>query len=360
MDKLLQLSNINEKQLQSYILRLVSKELNNLSEECYYPKLKGNYYDLLKMTGISENQIKKYGRDFMRKSKAGKAKLQVVLDPYTILNIFLCYYFILNNNIVGFSSSITLQALRQYSNLFYKTFKFCKKESYKTAMEKLSSNHLIKKFKGFSGFVYYLGKEVTRKYLKSYQIEDPEKISISVIELRTRISQSLKSFATLYYKSAEAGDLIKIPKEVEGEEGEKIELQKEEKYSKISNILTKKIIVYKYFDSKLIKKLCKELSISKSVGEGIAQKLNNVNLNNDINFIIKTFLGSLKDISQMCGKAFIVILKLLKQKKKSKELFKYKSKLLELAKKLSIKNENEITFLILYFTIIIHQLLCMN
>ena len=57
METLLKQSKISSG-LQSILLRILSKDINNLSLPCYFPPHKEPYHQLLNATGLTDKEIK--------------------------------------------------------------------------------------------------------------------------------------------------------------------------------------------------------------------------------------------------------------------------------------------------------------
>ena len=66
MDILLKESKVNKPKLKRLITQLTAGELSKLSEPCYYPPLKGPYFQLLSATGLTDKQVKEFIKRFYK------------------------------------------------------------------------------------------------------------------------------------------------------------------------------------------------------------------------------------------------------------------------------------------------------
>ena len=82
MEQLLAKANIKDAQLKSLISRVVAKNLSDLSEPCFYPELKKHYYEFLKLTGLTEKDI----REFVKRRWKGRKEAKFS----TNMQLFIC------------------------------------------------------------------------------------------------------------------------------------------------------------------------------------------------------------------------------------------------------------------------------
>jgi hypothetical protein len=217
MKELLSKSNIKDSQLRSLIVRIVAKNLSSLAEPCYYPELKKHYYEFLKLSGLTEKDIKEFVK---RRWKGRKeAKFLTTTDPIANFYVFLMSYFLSKKDKQAYINLMVLYIIRHYSALLHKHFKFCNDDIFKYTLETLTKTHLFHREKTISNALYYMGQEMIRKWTKGIGKNDLDNISAFMIESRHRVSQSIKSFAQTYYKISEEGVGIKT-EELPGEEDE--------------------------------------------------------------------------------------------------------------------------------------------
>ena len=74
---------------------------------------------------------------------------------------------------------------------------FCNEDVFKYALENLAKTHLFSREKTIPGSLYYLSTEMDKRYGRFIKSGDVEGVTKFITECRTRISQSIKSFAEI-------------------------------------------------------------------------------------------------------------------------------------------------------------------
>jgi hypothetical protein len=370
MQELLNKANIKDLQLKSLIVRTVSKNLSALSEPCFYPELKKHYYEFLKLTGLTESDIK----EFVKRKWKGRPeyKFMIIKDPIANFYIFLLQYFLKKRDMQSYNYLMVLYMIRHYSALLHKHFKFCNKDVFKYALETLTKTHLFSREKTIGNALYYMGITLAKKHMKSFQVDDITAIGKFMQESRHRISQSVKSFAQNYYRISEEGVGIKTDDLPDDSEDGEREVETGPKSVRIIEDITKKITVYKYIDRKALLTAQKLTRANKSLTEKIIKPLNNTKYSDKIRLILKLFLQDIKNKNQICGKEYEKYLRsLMSIKRTSMEIYfkQQVSLLLEMLLKDSklSKQYNSLTnqtqfllnlFLAYYLTLMIRNTIC--
>ncbi len=308
MDNLLNKSNINDSKLKSFYLKRVATEISALSEPCYYPKLKKDYFDLLHICKLTDKDVKDYVKSFYKGTPASNWLLHK--DPITNLNIFLMYYFLKKKDMKSYRNLMIYYFIRIYTNLINKQIKTCSKDAFKYALNNLSKNHLFYREKNISKTIFFMAKIFQEKYKKG--IEDKNVIVITkfITEARHRISQSIKSFATIYYDAVATGKGIKEPFEGNDDVGS-FEYKKSLESSGevvIRNIVDN-VCIYRYVDKQSKYKAITLSHIDKSLADKIVLKFANLKYKQDLITILSLFIKELKKPKDLCGKEFYSIIK---------------------------------------------------
>lgn len=373
MNRLLELSNINEAKLKSYIIHRVSYELSNLTEICYYPKLKKDQYELLNMCGLTEAKLKKFIKDFYFDIPA--ANWKVVNVPMANLIIFTMSYFINKNDFTSFYYSMIYFNVYMYTNLINKQITFCNPGAFKYALEHISKNHLFSREKTIPNALVFLSKEGQRRNVELIKRGNPEDIAKFIQEIRTRISQSIKSFAEIYYMASEKGISYKNVEEppIDEEEAEKVPLVQTQTRSDIrmAEDIAKNICVYKTFDARLMSEAQKLSGISPAIATIFSQELIEIgylDILKTINLLyIKTIVEDRKLICVQ--KEYEKHIKYLISIKRSKSTIYFKQQISILFEMMTrnLKQENNFSreatykinlFLSFYITLFIKKRIC--
>lgn len=248
MIDLINKSSIDKSKLKQYLIKRIAFYLNALSEPCAVPSAKTDYYEILNLCHLTESEIKKSMNDFYLGTKF--STYQVIKRPEFYILTFLMYFFLNENDYYGFSLSMKMFAIRTYLNLIHRSFpRFCNPEVFRATLERLNKIHLFIREGSIPNSIIYLSTQTEKRYNKGIKRGDPDEVGAMIQELRTRISQSVKSMAELYYDILAKGELFKSYEEkIEDDEGEKIQLQSQQKDVQIANDIVQKICVYKTID----------------------------------------------------------------------------------------------------------------
>lgn len=277
------IATIDHKDLHKFILNKVGTELSKVSEICYYPRVKDIYKELLHKTGSNEKDLIKYG-----KINFPPPLSHVVRDSFTILLILIAKDFTDRNDTSAALSTINLLSLHYYSNLMYKYIKYCNSDYFRSAMEKLSHNHLFVKRKTIGQSILYLSEQVYKKYKRGLLKNNFKEIYRLIIDLRNRFNQSIKSFAKHYYNISENQHATRLTSE---EIPEKENLRK--KIEKVSALVTRNITVYGNVDYDAAREAQRLTRFNKVLSMKYAQELSNTKYTDDLELLIMLFLSTI-------------------------------------------------------------------
>jgi hypothetical protein len=237
---------VDPKSLHKYIIDKVANELQYLSEDCYYPRVSDIFKELLVRCQTTEKKLNEYADSkFKVVTSTWKIKNpKIVFDTQNVLLILILQEFLHIKDFAAALSTINLISLRQYSNLMHRQIRYCNPDYFRTAMNRLSHNHLYSQKKTIGNAILYLAEVILQKYKLALESDDIEKIILMLYEHRTRLSQSIKSFAEKYYAISEDKDITGVEKE---ELPEKQTLDK--KFRLMANKISKEIAVYGLVDN---------------------------------------------------------------------------------------------------------------
>ena len=323
MQIILQKAKINHNELKSYILRTTADELNRLSEPCYYPDWKVHYNDLLHIIGLTDSDIKIFVKRFYAGTKMPDRLLQT--DSGSNLLIIILYYFLSQNDMVSYSTTMIYYMTRQYGNFMRRVIKFCKPDVFLKALENLNQTHLFVREKGIANALFHLSNELRKRYTESFTALDAEGIASFIFEARGRIAQSIRSFQDVYYRISKEGGGIRNP--YENEQGQEVGTQELEKGKRIAEMISKKICVYKEIDYTALENARKLSKIQSSLAINIVKELHNLKYSDEIKFIIELYILDTKSTEDICGKNFLVYVKNLMGIKRTIKKVYYKQEI---------------------------------
>ncbi|RLA75869.1 MAG: hypothetical protein DRG78_20140 [Epsilonproteobacteria bacterium] len=367
MEQLLSESTINLHKLKRSLHKIVATELSSLSEPCYYPSLKKYYYELLDTTKLKEKNIREFVKRFYKGTPASKWKLH--RDPISNFYIFLMWVLNRSRQTTAYKSALLLYIIRNYTNLMHKQMKFCNDDTFKYALENLAKTHLFSREKTISGSLFYLSGQMDKRYSKFIKSGDVDGISKFITECRTRISQSIKSFAEVYYNANEQGLSIKNPKE---DDDNPNQYQQLEKSSRVINDVIKSLTVYKNIDNKAVADARSLTKVRASLATSISKAVTDIKNVDNIRLILELFVKELSQVGHLCGDQFFKNVRTLMAIKRTKSKVYFKQQinilLLTLVKDIKFTRQyNQLTkqtqslinlYLAYYLTITVRNSIC--
>lgn len=327
MEILLNKAKINYTQIRSFTHKTSANELMRLSEPCYYPAHQKYYYQFLHYFGLTEKDIKEFPKRFWRGMP--EASRLITKDPIRMFYVFILHTLLIDKTRQGtYPSMMLLIGIREYSNLMHKQIKYCNEEYFRYALEHLTKTHLFAREKTIGNGLYYLSKEMIRRHTKGIQEADKDKIAKFIQEYRSRISQSIKSFASTYYRAAKEGAGIKV--EVGADEENQFQVSTQDRTTRIIDEIVKKITVYKEFDKKAMGDAKTLTKIGTALATQISAKLCDTKYTDNIRTCLKLFVKDLRNVSSICGKGYYIYAKKLMGVKRTREKVYFKQQIYEL------------------------------
>lgn len=368
MKELLEASDIDYNKLKRKVHTIAATELSGLSEPCYYPSLKKYYFELLHICGLKQNDVKEFVKRFYKGTPAAKWKLH--RDPISNFYIFLMYVLIKKNDILAYKSAMVFFVIRNYTNLINKQIQYCNKDVFRYTLENLAKTHLFVREKSIPGALHFMSKEMDKKYRVPIEKESVKGVSEFITACRTRISQSIKSFAEVYYRASKEGYGIREP--YEGEEGDEQQIQQIERTSRLISDVVRKITIYRVVDQKAVDDARALTKIRASLAVMISNGIRNTKYTDNIKLILELFVKDLSGVPELCGPEFITYVRSLMAVKRTKARVYFKQQvqiLLELViKDLKYQKEfNKLTsqtrslinlFLAYYLTMVMRNTIC--
>jgi len=305
-------------QLRRYFHTITSNELINLSEPCYAPKLRKYEDTLFNILGITKEEVRIASKEFYKGTKAESWLLEN--DPINNINILLMHFFLRYNDKTGFKACMLFYNLRQYSNLFHKTFKFCQPDVFKYTLENINKTHIYHREKTIANAIYHFSNQMVQRWEKDIKsLDKPMQMSLFIRECRHRQAQSLKSFAIAYYKNAEQGNRIAQQKsEIRNEEGEVSAVETASKVPKHVINLVHKLTVYKFVDIKALENAIKLTSVNKIYAQLLVKHISDTKYTETLTSIYVLYISNLSNVSNLCSSKFTNEVKTILRSKNNK------------------------------------------
>lgn len=234
---------LDHRKLHRLMVDKVANELQFLSNDCYYPRVADIYKELLIQTQTNEAAIQEWAKDrytlqpWMKKSP-------LLHDPKTSLLLLIIQNFLENNDISGATAAINLLSLRFYTGLMHRFFKkYCNPDYFRSALNRVSHNHLFSQKQTIGNALLHLANEILKRYKSGLAEGDVQSAVETILKLRGRISQSLRSFANKYFEVAQGEEVTRIEDE---ESPEKQTIEK--KLRLTANRISKEVTIYGLID----------------------------------------------------------------------------------------------------------------
>lgn len=330
MDQLLLKADVKP-ELKNYITRITVTELTKLSEPCYFPALNKYSHELLHLVGLQESDIRKDFKLFFQ-DITGADKSEHSRDLMNCLLVFIMHYFLKKRDTASFRTTMLYYMLRRYTNMCNKMFKYCKPELFKYALDNVSKTHLFSREKTISSAIYFLSTEMVKKYQNDFLHSDAQRIFLFLGEARTRMAQSIKSFAEVYYEADKQGSAYKNPYENE-ETGETYNTDIN-RAQRVGDEVAKTICIYKRVDREAIEDAKKITRIKSELAELLVKEMSDIKYVDNIKLIVELFVKDLKETNQLCGNMFLPFVKSFMSLKRTTKVIYFKQQVYELTEKL--------------------------
>ncbi len=285
-----------------YLLKVTTQSLSALTEPCYYPESKKHYYNLLSYLELTEKDMMAFSKNYWKGRKEVDWNLQK--DPITMFYVFLMIYSLQIRKDESFFSSICLfLGIRYYSNLMAKYIKYCNPEYFKYSLNAVFKTHLFTREESVSGAIIHLSNELQKRYITKIILNDKDGISKFITEYRTRLEQSIRKFAHVYYNASENNLKLKNPYE-DDEENNSTNNQQLETTSLVAIDISKKICVYKSIDNKAFQDAKKLTKIGDKLASLIINELHSTLYIEDVKTTVELFLEGITNIKKICNVDF--------------------------------------------------------
>jgi hypothetical protein len=335
MEQLYDKARVNESQLKRLLLNIVSKELANLATPCYSSPIKSQYYQILRLTGLKEPDLKKFANEFYKGTKA--QTLRYHFEPSTNLLLFIMNYALKNNNLTLYTSALLYLLVRYHTNSFFKFLKkYCDEKTFRYTLDKLTKTHLFSREKTISGGLLYLAKELEKKHTKAIRDLDPVNVAKFIAEARHRINQSWRGFAGNYYSNYEKGLGIGTQTEPESEDDEAAiaNIQKSERGLQTIQQVIRRIIINREVDRKAMEEAKRITKVKSSIAIKLSDKIRDVRYSQQLEMIYRLFTKELKSANDLCGRGFESFVKKLMAVKRTRAEVYFKQQITQLTEQI--------------------------
>jgi len=334
------------------VSQIVGNELTNLSKPCYYPKMVRYFKDLKADLGITDDDIARFKKENLSRKYASF----VMMKDNQIVCLMMTFIFFAQAKKITISKLFFLYLnLVFQSNLMHRQFpKFCNPDAYALAFDRVSHRHLYKQKGGIPPTVQFISEAEFKKWHKL--ITGPRLTDESFVKMvyasRTRLNQSIKSFAEIYYKIAKDKS-----SQISGDDAES-------KLEGVADRIAMMMCIYGNIDKSALSNAILKSGIRKDVGIMIISELSTPDYKEQLRFII-LLMHKLSGLNNICIEA--KRLGLLRKIVSGQKINNYaiRDEMLKLLKTLpssytlnSLHNDQLIMFLSHYITLYLKGRIC--
>jgi len=282
----------NDREIERLLSKMIATELTNMTRPCYYPKFTSYKKDLYAYLKITDADIK----DFYRQFRPQYGKFKIIKDHTTLLLVICVIHFTRTKKEKLATMLYELLAIKFYGSFLMKVMgKFCREDLWPQAVESLSVKHLYKRHNGIPGAISYIADLEYKKHKESFKrtrINDYELLQALQI-LRTRIAQSIKSFAEAYYRlynSKETGIVSRDDRESESEQ---------EREKLIADEISNRITTYKQMDSVAFQRASMISGLRRDLCVEIVRSISTIEKKEELKFIL-ILMGRIQPLKNVC------------------------------------------------------------
>ena len=285
------------RKLISHITRTLSRELSSVTKPCYYLKISKYWRDVVYLTGVDKKIID----DFKSKIPSEYKSRKILTSDATILILYGLVYFLNKKQYENAKLFYLLLSLKFYGSLVHKYFKnYCNPEIWNIALDRVSPKHNFHTKGGIANTIIYLSDAEFEKYKKKFislkrkKNDDAEweYLDKLVSAIRTRINQSLRSFAGVYYKLQQDEKFTA--------RGEQEDEESQDSVGKVPDRISVSITTHGQINKKSLGQAVSKSGIRVNVGIYIVKQLSVVSNREKIRFIL-LLMNKIISLNDICN-----------------------------------------------------------
>lgn len=324
------IAHVDKARLKKEIIKRASEELMNLATPCYSPVVKKDQTVFLNICGLDETNIKQFINTFY--AGLDNSQYLILKDVGTNIVLFIISYMLNHGDTSGAQSAMTYFTIKHYGSAkatFWK--QYCNAEVFEYTLNTLTKTHLFYKKGSIPNTLFYLGEELMHKHIKVLkEFNSPEAIRLFVYECKSRIGQSVRSFASAYYANMEAG-VGGFKKPVEYEETSEYQTSLEQNRSKrMVEEVVQHMTVYKQIDKKALEMAKTITKVDNIFSHDLIKELSQIKYTNNVKLILELYVKQITTYNQICGNGFFDNVKALMSIKKTNKPIYFKQQIISL------------------------------
>lgn len=276
-----------------YLSRVVGFEIANMAKACHLTKLTKYWKDMYYLTNFDESEIKRFKSRLPRDVQ----KREIFIDKHNIFVMINMIHCINSGDFQLLDMVLKFYGIKSYSHLIHMHFpKYCKDDIWNLTLSEISERHLYKAKRGIPNAVLYIldeqGNKELKRMNKNITIDNLSKL---IYNIRSRIWQSVKAFANLYYKLDEENK-VGISSEESGSGEDKIQV---DSIQLVSERISSLICTYSQIDEDSVSISIKKSGLKKETGISIISEISDNQYRMNIKFLLVLLL-KFKPVKEVC------------------------------------------------------------
>ena len=361
----------NPQRIYRLIARQLGQDINGLSEPCYKVRTQKFEATLYREMGITTSDLRAFAKRTYQGTKW--TRFAIVNVPFTLALAYIYYRFAKARKKKMAETIMMYTIVKHYGSESRKSLpKACLDDVFRYTLSNITPTHLFYKHKTVANAIIHISRRMQELKYSIMDTWEPDKIGVFITDGRTRIAQSVHSFAEHYYKNHESGKGVSIEKSPESDD-EKNLLQTTTgaagRQAAIDKFI-KSMFVYKNYDKNAVVEAKRLSRVKSNLAESIIPAIHDKSSEENIKIILTSFLKEVLDTRGLCGPRFFTIVRKLIMVRNYKDTFVFRNLVVGFTKtvfeqsnppirQLTVRNERDlVAFVAFYITISFRNLFC--
>lgn len=307
------------------IARQVGNDINGLSEPCYEVRTKVFEATVYRALGITRKDI----LDFIKRTYQGTdyIRFQTNKVPFTVVLFYLYHKYVLLNKPQIAETILLYVLIKFYGSSFRKAFPdFCNSDVFRYTIDNITKVHLFYREKTIANSLIFLSKVMNKKYFSILNRWEAEPLAKFIVDARSRVSQSVKSFAQNYYVNSDAGKGVKTEREPEDDDQKNMFQTTTSSTGRAAvEKFIKSMFVYKNYNQVAVNEAKKISRVKNNMAESVIPLIHRKSSEENVKIILTSFMRELLDVNALCSNEFYKLIKKLMMIRNYKDTFVFKN-----------------------------------
>ena len=269
-------------------------------------------------------------RDFAKRTFQGTkwTRFQIVNVPFTFLLAYIYHKFAKAGKKKMAETILMYSIIKHYGSESNKSYpKVCLDDVFRYTIANITKVHLFYKHKTVANAIIHIARRLQELKYSIMDVWEPDKIGVFITDGRTRIAQSVHSFAEHYYRNHGSGKGIATERTPESEDEQNM-LQTTTgaagRQAAVDKFI-KNMFVYKNYDRKAVDEAKRVSRVKSNLAESIIPEIHEKSSEENIKIILTSFLKEMMDTRSLCSKQFFSVVRKLTMVRNYKDTFLFRN-----------------------------------